>query len=498
MSYFLLDEDMAKSTNLLPFQDKKIQDVYTNILSELKNDIVRELGNNSSLSLLVVWKMDRKLVKSIFMPIIYGKILMSTSSDIHKTLSQHNNFKDNHLLASLCFKFWKEKCKSMDNLTIHSLIRNIGWFAAAKGLPVYYVVLYFCTSQDYMKSDVVKITVYKCNHKKRQISLRVPTDNSDRRKTEVSTFVNFIHQKDAYIAMLGVEKMLRVGGSIYTIHDNFLTTPHYSCELPPLYGEALLELGPPLVIINDMMHANLIRGAEGSLPADLRYFDFSERVIPIGEMKNYLKNNIPDGFDLENPDVTITVGYAIRLYGDNGKLLPGTVYGDIVSTLSEFARKYEKSGIVRITLRVYSMDEKVVGVTPSIEDIVPLLEEVIRRDFPINSAKCIHVDDIRHDERSYSPAPHMMTVKKGERKVERKAFVVADLETLITSEGDTHKSYAAGLMLVLPKDPVKYNRVETYFNDDYITIKYFDDRSSKMMDDFFPELSIYLRGLGQF
>ncbi|KAM3215990.1 hypothetical protein P3L10_025430 [Capsicum annuum] len=57
------------------------------------------------------------------------------------------------------------------------------------------------------------------------------------------------------------------------------------------------------------------------------------------------------GFDLENPDVTITTGYVIRLYGDNGKLLPiSTIYGDIVSMLSEFSRKYEESGIVRITL----------------------------------------------------------------------------------------------------------------------------------------------------
>ncbi|CAN4091511.1 unnamed protein product [Withania somnifera] len=215
------------------------------------------------------------------------------------------------------------------------------------------------------------------------------------------------------------------------------------------------------------------------------------------------------GFDLENPDVTITAGYAIRLYGDDGKLLPmSTVYGDIVSTLSEFARKYEESGIVRITLRVYSMDEKVVGVTPSTEDIVPLLEEVIRMDFPINSAKPIRADDIRHDERSYGP-PYMMAVKKGERKVERKAFVVADLGTLITGEGDTHKPYAAGLMLVLPKEPVKYNRVETYFSDDYITIKCFDDRSSKMMDDFLSRiehiskgfrsvLTIYFHNLGKF
>lgn len=81
----------------------------------------------------------------------------------------------------------------MDILTKTSLIRNIGWFTAAKGLLVYYVVPYFLTSQDYIKSDVVKIIVYDCNNKKPQISLRVPIDNSDHKKTEVSTFVNIIH-----------------------------------------------------------------------------------------------------------------------------------------------------------------------------------------------------------------------------------------------------------------------------------------------------------------
>ncbi|KAK4372699.1 hypothetical protein RND71_008083 [Anisodus tanguticus] len=137
MSYFLLDEDLAKSTNLLPSKDNKIQDIYMNILSELKDYFVRELGNNS-LSLIVIRRMDRKLVKSIFIPMIYGKTLMSTSSDIHKTLSQHINFKDSYILASVYFKFWKEKYKSMDSLT--SLIRNIGWFATAGGVPVYYAV----------------------------------------------------------------------------------------------------------------------------------------------------------------------------------------------------------------------------------------------------------------------------------------------------------------------------------------------------------------------
>ncbi|KAM3216424.1 hypothetical protein P3L10_025865 [Capsicum annuum] len=109
------------------------------------------------------------------------------------------------------------------------------------------------------------------------------------------------------------------------------------------------------------------------------------------------------------------MGYAIWLYGDNGKLLSiSTVYGDMVSMLSKFARKYEESGIIRITLRVYSMDEKVIGVTSSTEDIVPLLEEVICVDFLINSTKPIHYDDMRHDEHSYDPLYDGS--QKGEKK----------------------------------------------------------------------------------
>ncbi|KAK4372700.1 hypothetical protein RND71_008084 [Anisodus tanguticus] len=158
------------------------------------------------------------------------------------------------------------------------------------------------------------------------------------------------------------------------------------------------------------------------------------------------------GFDLEKPDITVTAGHAIWLYGDD--------------------------------------------------------EEVIRLVFPKNDSLPIRADEIRHCKRSY--APHYMTaVKKGERKGNRRAFIIADLETLITGEENTHKPYAAGLMLILPKEPVKYNRVETYFSEDYIAINSFDERSSKVLEDFLsriehiakgfrPALTIDFHNLGRF
>ena len=49
----------------------------------------------------------------------------------------------------------------------------------------------------------------KINKKGRKLTLRVSSEERDRKKTEVSTFVHFIHQKDAYIAMRVVEKMIQ-------------------------------------------------------------------------------------------------------------------------------------------------------------------------------------------------------------------------------------------------------------------------------------------------
>lgn len=96
------------------------------------------------------------------------------------------------------------------------------------------------------------------NKKKRKITFRVASNKRDRRKTEVSTFVNFIHQKDAYIAMRVVEKMIDSGAPIYTVHDNFISNALNSYILPSFYLEAIKDMGEPLFIINEFFILNII------------------------------------------------------------------------------------------------------------------------------------------------------------------------------------------------------------------------------------------------
>lgn len=292
MSYFLLDETLAKRTNLIPSSDGKIQDVYSFLLEELKEFMKKELDNN--LSRVVCEIFTRKIVKSIFMPIIYGKTLMSTAEDLKDHFSHYITYKECFNLASVCFKFWRTKYQGLECLI--QLIRDIGWIASASDRPVFYRNPYFTTVQDYMIMEPIHIWIYDGFHKKRRrVTLRVTSSKRNRRKTEISTFVNFIHQRDACIAMSVVEDMFNRNAPIYTVHDNFLTTVQYCDNITSFYSYAFRKMGPPLSIINDFIYMNVIKPilkkeSHGKLTENY----FTSKVISKDRLLYYLNANIPD------------------------------------------------------------------------------------------------------------------------------------------------------------------------------------------------------------
>ncbi|XP_022974198.1 uncharacterized protein LOC111472781 [Cucurbita maxima] len=294
MSYFLLDESLAERTNLFLSLDNpnQIQDVYLYFLADLKEFMKAELDPN--LCSVVCKHLSRKIVKSIFMPIIYGKTVMSTSTDLMVHFSQHLTSKECFNVASVCFKFFKEKYPGMECLI--RLIRLIGWVASSRDSAVKYNVSYFTSVQDYMKMESTYIWVYDRLHKKRRrVTLRVSSSKRDRWKTEISTFVNFIHQKDAFIAMKVVEEMLNCNAPIYTVHDNFITTVEKSRFIPMAYLEVFRSLGPPLSIINKFIYINVIE--------NLKYinsFDYENHVISKEYLTEFLIKNIPENISKQN------------------------------------------------------------------------------------------------------------------------------------------------------------------------------------------------------
>jgi len=81
MSYFLLHEEMARKTNLIPHPDGKIQDVYQYLLKEFQSFLHHQILEKSKME-IIESKLDRKLIKRLFMPLIYGKTVISMNEDI--------------------------------------------------------------------------------------------------------------------------------------------------------------------------------------------------------------------------------------------------------------------------------------------------------------------------------------------------------------------------------------------------------------------------------
>lgn len=256
MSYLLLNEDMAKRTNLIPHPSGKIQDVYTCILRDFKEYLNSRLNDNKKRD-IIESKLNRKLIKSLFMPLIYGKTVNAMELDIKEAYGQLLSREDSRKIASLSNEFFKDTYPDIANLM--KLITFIGWFCSALDRPVLYSIPYFTTKQDYKAFVKENISVYERSTKKRRrVTLSIATDRRDWRKTKTSTCANFIHQKDAYIAMKVVESLLSHRAAIYTVHDNFLTTPPFVNLVPDIYTKVFIDMGNPLHIIDSFIKNNII------------------------------------------------------------------------------------------------------------------------------------------------------------------------------------------------------------------------------------------------
>lgn len=133
------------------------------------------------------------------MPVVYGKTLFSSISDIEQELEYMLSRADTAKVAAALYKYWEIWFPAIHNLI--TLVNEVGGFAYYFNRPVRFHSNYFTTVQDYVKTD--NITTYIENRvlkKRHPITLAVPTAKRDRTKARRATLAFFIHQKDAAIA----------------------------------------------------------------------------------------------------------------------------------------------------------------------------------------------------------------------------------------------------------------------------------------------------------
>jgi DNA-directed RNA polymerase len=108
ISFFLLDQDLAQRTNFIGGGDgDTIHDLYSSLIeplsSYLKENLEKPLGE------LVASSLTRKLIKKVFMPMVYGKTLLSSANDIRTDMSAILKRNEHMKVAGAFYKFFDSR-----------------------------------------------------------------------------------------------------------------------------------------------------------------------------------------------------------------------------------------------------------------------------------------------------------------------------------------------------------------------------------------------------
>jgi hypothetical protein len=141
MSYLLLNEEMARRTNLIPNPDGKIEEHVS--VKEFREFLCNRIEDNRE---IIESQLDRKLIKKLFMPLIYGKTLIGIESDIRLKYGSQISRSDSFYLAKLFIEFWNKKYPDIVNFM--KLINIISSLCSIKDRAIVYKVPYFTTKQN--------------------------------------------------------------------------------------------------------------------------------------------------------------------------------------------------------------------------------------------------------------------------------------------------------------------------------------------------------------
>ncbi|KAH6555185.1 hypothetical protein KP509_1Z196000 [Ceratopteris richardii] len=257
MAYLLQDVSIAKQTNLIP--GIKRNDLYMS----LREDFMKYLIEAKSLDPSLEPFITRKLIKKIFMPITYGKTVKSIADDIHEALSDKIPYKLSMTLGKEAYKYWCLRYSGLHNLL--KLFGSVGYLCASLGIPVKLSTPCFYSYQDYRKFEKQSVWIYsrdRLNKRRRhKISFNVLTKKANAMKSKCATLANFIHQKDALIAINTISHIMKnyPQAPLYTVHDCFVSNYAMAEKLADIYKETFFfSLGHPLSCINMFLFKNLI------------------------------------------------------------------------------------------------------------------------------------------------------------------------------------------------------------------------------------------------
>lgn len=245
-SFFLLNTEVAIRTNLLPSNDGKLQDFYSELPREFK-DFLRHRFDYYE---FIEYKLDQQLIKTVFQLLIQGKTAKDIEVEIKNAYGVFLSDSAAETLSMQFVAFWNLKFPGITNLM--KLIDLVGWLCFERERPVH-------------------------------ISTHFITKTLDSRSSTCSQFIKLMHSS---LIQKVVEYLKSYDCDVYADQECIITSPYIANEVPAIYTQAFSDLGHPLNIINTFILQNLINPECGlhlddrSYPihyASLRYY-----ILPIG------------------------------------------------------------------------------------------------------------------------------------------------------------------------------------------------------------------------
>lgn len=254
------DQALCEQTNVLKTSKQK-NDIYNFFLKELKQNmhqfkVIHKIPSvGEQMNEYLQENFDRKLVKAIVMPLIYGKTSSGFSEDLAEFFKKKNLVTSKAALTALA-------CDIINTLKQNVLFKKVNLFMRALRAIGGFLFefndftikgYYSDCSISYNKEEIEELRLYYKSKSltKRYISQKInlsrPVISKDgkfvKSKTKsVNAFVaNYVHFLDGTICHYVVENTLQNKSfKIGTIHDSFLISPNEAENLREQYKQGLI------------------------------------------------------------------------------------------------------------------------------------------------------------------------------------------------------------------------------------------------------------------
>jgi hypothetical protein len=253
------DKTLCQLTNVLKSKKGEKNDLYQHVLENVFSDISFSDLNIKDAKFATMYvqyfkeNVDRSLVKSIVMPLIYGKTSQGFAEDLTLFFEKGGFLPSNSVLLKLANHIIKhlKSCALFSRVSVFmKMLRAIGGFLF--DLDAFIIKGYYSDTHIayYKEESEVLFLYYKdkssstSKYKRQKISLTRPAQDEQgnflksKTKSIIALVANYVHFLDALICHNVIDG-LNANVPIGTIHDSFFVKPKNLVELKERYKKGL-------------------------------------------------------------------------------------------------------------------------------------------------------------------------------------------------------------------------------------------------------------------